>query len=240
MKTMLITGATSGIGEATVKAAAEQGYRVIACGRNADKLKQLAASSPSITTLAFDVTDLDACKDALAGLSPDITVLNAGVCEYVDIDSWDSQMFRRVFDANFFGVVHCLEAMLPTLQSGQQLLIVDSLARLLPFTRSQAYGASKAALFYLSKTLDVDLRGRGVRVQTVSPGFVKTPLTDKNDFKMPLRISPDQAADAILRAAARGTRTGYFPAVFASIIRALSALPVSAQLALCRTMRNAS
>lgn len=239
MKTMLVTGATSGIGEATAKAAASQGYRVIACGRNSAKLKQLSDYSSAITTLEFDVTDLEACKEALGGLSPDVTVLNAGVCEYVDIDSWDSQMFRRVFDANFFGVVHCLEALLPNLKSGQQLLIVDSLARLLPFTRSQAYGASKAALFYLSKTLDVDLRDRGIHVQTVSPGFVKTPLTDKNDFDMPFRISPDEAAAAIVHAAESGTRTGYFPAVFASIIRTLAALPNWLQVALCRRMRNA-
>lgn len=239
MKTLLVTGATSGIGEAIVKAAASQGYRVIACGRNTDKLQKLSAISSNIVPLAFDITDLDACKSALADISPDITVLNAGVCEYVDIDTWDTQVFRRVFDANFFGVVHCLEALLPNLKAGQQVIVVDSLARLLPFTRSQAYGASKAALFYLSKCLDVDLRGRGIHVQTVSPGFVKTPLTAKNNFKMPLQIGPDQAALAILGAAERKTRTGYFPAVFAAFIRALAVLPMSLQMAFCRRMRNA-
>ena len=191
-------------------------------------------SSPSSSTLRM----LRIAGARSVAISPDVVLLNAGTCEYVDIDHWDSALFRRVFDANVFGVVNCLEALLPQMQRGSQLVFVDSLARLLPFTRSQAYGSSKAALFYLAKTLEVDLKDRGIFVQTISPGFVKTPLTDKNEFAMPMQISADEAANSVMQCIARRTRTGYFPTVFATIIRALSSLPMSLQTALCGWLRT--
>ncbi|MEM8948373.1 MAG: SDR family NAD(P)-dependent oxidoreductase [Pseudomonadota bacterium] len=240
MKRILITGASSGIGEATAFKAARDGWQVIACGRNLAKLEEMRFKHPNIIPLAFDITDPEQCRKALSGVTADVVLLNAGSCEYVDADDWDSALFERVFQTNIFGVVNCLEALLPTMQSGSKLVFVDSLARLLPFTRSQAYGASKAALFYLAKSLDVDLRDRGVRVQTVSPGFVKTPLTDRNDFAMPMRISADEAAASIMRHIDRGTRTGYFPTVFAAILRVLSMLPIAWQIQICRRLRTPS
>ena len=114
-----------------------------------------------------------------------------------------------------------------------RLIFVDSLARLLPFTRSEAYGASKAAVYYLAKCLEVDLRDRGLIVQSVSPGFVRTPLTDKNDFAMPMRIEADDAAAAILRRVETGERTAYFPTLFSGLLRLLSNLPSSLQASLC-------
>ncbi|MBO6504303.1 MAG: SDR family NAD(P)-dependent oxidoreductase [Kordiimonadaceae bacterium] len=240
MKRLLITGASSGIGMALALQAAELGYDVTACGRNQDRLKALTEKYTAIKTLAFDVSDVEACMKALHDKTFDVVVLNAGTCEYVDMDSFDPDMFRRVFDANFFGAVNCLNALLPNLQSGHQLVFVDSLARLLPFTRSQAYGASKAALHYLAKTMEVDLASRGAVVQSISPGFVRTPLTDKNDFDMPMRVEVDAAANSILKLISRQKRTGYFPTVFAGIIRILGSLPVSWQVALCRHMKAAT
>ena len=149
-------------------------------------------------------------------------------------------MFRRVFDANYFGVVNCLDALLPGLSTNDSLIFVDSLARLLPFTRSQAYGASKAALHYLGKVMEVDLAERGVKVQCVSPGFVETPLTDKNTFKMPMRITADEAAKALLRAVESGGSSVYFPRIFSLLIRMLSSLPYRWQLALCLRMKAQS
>jgi NAD(P)-dependent dehydrogenase (short-subunit alcohol dehydrogenase family) len=233
---MLITGASSGIGRATALEAAREGWRVLACGRNEARLADLAAQHRAITTLAFDLADREACLQALANTNPDVVVLNAGDCEYVDVDAWDSALFRRVFDANFFSAVHCIEALLPQLRPGARLLLVDSLARLLPFTRSEAYGASKAALHYLTRCLEVDLRDRGVAVQSVSPGFVRTPLTDRNAFAMPMRVEPADAARAILRSVARGERAAYFPTVFAALIRGLALLPAWTQVALCRAL----
>lgn len=235
-KSMLITGASSGIGRATALAAAAAGWRVIACGRDPARLAELAATQAGIETRAFDLTDLAACHAALDATVVDVAILNAGHCEYVDMDAFNPALFHRVFEANFFSAVNTVAALLPGLRPGARLLLVDSLARLLPFTRSEAYGASKAALFYFAKSLEVDLHPRGVVVQTVSPGFVRTPLTDRNRFSMPLRIEPEEAAQAILAQVEGGKRNGYFPFVFASLIRLLSGLPQGWQAAICRAL----
>ena len=101
MKKMLITGATSGIGKALAIYAADKGYQVIACGRNEEALNTLSKHR-SITSLKFDVTSEEETAAALGQITCDIAVLNAGTCEYVDIDSFEPAMFRRVFEPNFF------------------------------------------------------------------------------------------------------------------------------------------
>ncbi len=237
MKTLLITGATSGIGKALALHAADNGYEVIACGRNQDVLDELA-SKPNIRPLQFDVTSLEDAKQALKNVKCDIAILNAGTCEYVDIDEFESEMFRRVFEPNFFGVVHCVEALIPSLNKGDKLVIVDSMARLLPFTRSQAYGASKAALHYFTKSLEVDLHDRGIKVQAVSPGFVETPLTDKNDFDMPMKITATEAAESMLKGIETDKQTVFFPRIFGFILRFMHILPVGLQKKLSLSMRE--
>jgi len=223
MKSLLITGATSGIGKALALHAAKNNYRVIACGRNEDALNGLSKID-NIESLRFDVSSLESARDALKDVNADYYVFNAGTCEYVDVERFESDMFRRVFEPNFFGVVHCVEAVLPTLRKGNSLVIVDSMARLMPFTRSQAYGASKAAVHYFTKSLEVDLHDKGIRVQAVSPGFVETPLTDKNDFDMPMKITADEAAVAMLKGIESGKSSIYFPRMFGYILRCMNTL----------------
>ena len=234
-KTILITGATSGIGEALCRLASSRSFRVIACGRNVQKLEELAALD-NVETLQFDVTDESSTRDALADVKCDIAVLNAGTCEYVDIDAIEPDMFHRVFEPNFFGVVNCVAALRASLMAGDQLVIIDSLARLLPFTRSQAYGASKAALNYLTKSLEVDLSKDKIIVQSVSPGFVETPLTDKNDFDMPMKISVEEAAEDLLSGIEKKSRNIYFPTRFSLILRLLNLLPDGIQKNVCINM----
>lgn len=237
MKTILVTGATSGIGKAFALHAASAGYHVIACGRNEDALAELSKNS-KITTAQFDLTDLTATKSAIAELSFDIAVLNAGNCEYVDIDDFQPEMFRRVFEINFFGIIHSVDALLPKLKAGDQLVIVDSMARLVPFTRTEAYGASKAAVHYFTKSLEVDLSHKGILVQSVSPGFVETPLTDKNDFDMPMKITADEAAKALLEGIEKQKHSLFFPTGFGWIMRTLHNLPTGIQRWLSLKMRQ--
>lgn len=237
MKTILITGATSGIGKALAIHAAKEGYRVIACGRNKDALDELSSNS-NIDACQFDVTDLEDARRALSAVKFDIAVLNAGTCEYVDIDNFEPDMFRRVFEPNFFGVVNCVDALLPKLQQGDKLVIVDSMARLLPFTKSQAYGASKAALHYFTKSLEVDLHHKGIKVQAVSPGFVETPLTDKNDFEMPMKISAEEAAQSMLAGIENDKQTVFFPRIFGFILRFMHILPTMLQKRISLSMRK--
>ncbi|WP_269520181.1 SDR family NAD(P)-dependent oxidoreductase [Alteromonas sp. BMJM2] len=237
MTTLLITGATSGIGKALAEHAAQKGYDVIACGRNEEALSELARHE-NITSCQFDVSSLDDTKNALKDIQFDIAILNAGTCEYVDIDQFESDMFRRVFEPNFFGVVNCVDAFIHNLKAGKTLVIVDSMARLLPFTRSQAYGASKAALHYFTKSLEVDLHDRGVKVQAVSPGFVETPLTEKNDFDMPMKITAQEAAESMLKGIESDKRTIFFPKMFGYILRLMNVLPSGLQKRLSLSMRN--
>ena len=237
MKTMLITGATSGIGKALASHVAENGYKVIACGRNQDALDELSANE-NISGLQFDVSDLEATRSALASVDFDIAVLNAGTCEYVDIDEFEPDMFRRVFEPNFFGIVHCVDGLMPNLSEEKKLVIVDSMARLFPFTRTEAYGASKAAVHYFTKSLEVDLEKKGVRVQAVSPGFVETPLTDKNDFEMPMKITAEEAAKALLKGIEKDKQTIFFPTFFGWIMRFMHILPVGIQRKLSLSMRD--
>ncbi len=237
MATILITGATSGIGEALAKRCVNDGHTVVACGRNKEKLAELAKID-NMKTCRFDVTDEAATKEALADIKCDIAVLNAGTCEYVDINNVEPDMFKRVFDANVFGVVNVVSALIPVLKSGNKIVFVDSLARLLPFPKSQAYGASKAALNYIAKSFEVDLAHKGIAVQTLSPGFVKTPLTDKNDFPMPMVISADQAAEYMLKGLFSSSASVYFPKRFSFIIRLLNLLPQALQKKICINMRQ--
>ncbi|MFQ3206735.1 MAG: NAD(P)-dependent dehydrogenase (short-subunit alcohol dehydrogenase family) [Glaciecola sp.] len=237
MATILITGATSGIGEALAGLCAKAGHSVIACGRNEQKLAELALIE-NITTCRFDVTDEKATRNALANIECDIAVLNAGTCEYVDINDVEPDMFRRVFDANVFGVVNVVSALIPVLKPGNKIVFVDSLARLLPFPKSQAYGASKAALNYIAKSFEVDLAHTGIAVQTLSPGFVKTPLTEKNDFSMPMVISAQAAAQYMLKGILSSSSNVYFPRRFSFIIRLLNLLPEGLQKRMCINMRQ--
>jgi NAD(P)-dependent dehydrogenase (short-subunit alcohol dehydrogenase family) len=237
MTTILITGATSGIGEALAKLCAKNGHAVIACGRNEKKLSELAQSA-NITTCRFDVTNEDETRKALDKIECDIAVLNAGTCEYVDVNDVEPDMFKRVFDTNVFGVVNVVSALIPSLKQGNKIVFVDSLARLLPFPRSQAYGASKAALNYIAKTFEVDLAHKGIKVQTLSPGFVKTPLTDKNDFPMPMVIGAQDAAEYMMKGIFSSRSSIYFPRRFSFIIRFLNMLPEGLQRMLCINMRQ--
>jgi NAD(P)-dependent dehydrogenase (short-subunit alcohol dehydrogenase family) len=240
MSIILITGATSGLGEALAEQCLARGDRVIACGRNAEALAALQdRHGDRVETRQFDIADRAAVAAALATIPEiDTAILNAGTCEYVDVERFDAAMVERVFAANFLGTVYCTEALLPHLKPGSRLVYVDSLARLLPFTRSQAYGASKAALHYFARTMEVDLAPCGIGVQTVSPGFIDTPLTRKNSFAMPMLISPDQAAAGILRGIARGRRNIYVPWGFAAMLRLLGALPECMQVWLAAKMKG--
>nr|WP_136250108.1 SDR family NAD(P)-dependent oxidoreductase [Ningiella ruwaisensis] len=237
MAKILITGATSGIGESLAIYAAEEGHEVIACGRNEEKLEELS-SKARITGCRFDATDFEATKDALRDIKFDIAVINAGTCEYVDINDVEPDMFRRVFEINVFGAVNVITALLPNAERGNKIAFVDSLARLLPFTRSQAYGGSKAALHYIAKSFEVDLASKGIKIQSISPGFVKTPLTDKNDFEMPMAISSEAAAKYMLDGILSDSSAIYFPKRFSAFIRFLNFLPEFLQRKICIGMRK--
>ncbi|WP_447852741.1 SDR family NAD(P)-dependent oxidoreductase [Enterobacter mori] len=236
MKTVLITGASSGIGAGLAKSFAADGYQVIACGRDASRLDALQLHSPNITVRRFDMTDRDACCQALKDCNAELVILCAGTCEYLDRGVVDAALVERVMKTNFLGPVNCLAALQPQLAAGHRVVLVSSMAHWLHFPRAEAYGASKAALTWFADTLRLDWEPKGIGVTMVSPGFVDTPLTQKNDFAMPGRVTVDEAVNAIRAGLAKNKNHIAFPSGFGLILRLLSWLPTLIQNALLRRM----
>ncbi|MCX9563248.1 SDR family oxidoreductase, partial [Vibrio cholerae] len=206
MTAVFITGATSGIGKQLALDYAKQGWQVIACGRNQSVLDSLHTQYANIFPLAFDVTDHPGTKAALAQLpcQPELWILNAGDCEYIDDGKMDVTLMARVFNINVLGVAAVIEGIQPHLSRGHRVAIVGSIASELALPRAEAYGASKAAVAYLARTLQLDWRPLGIEVTTIFPGFVATPLTDRNTFAMPMIITVERAAQEIKAGLARG------------------------------------
>lgn len=234
MKTVLITGATSGIGKQLAMDYARDHWQVIACGRNEQALAELAQQFETITPLRFDVTDLAQTTQAIDSIekTPDIWLLSAGDCEYIDDGVMDAALFERIFAINVMGVVNLVTAAQSRFSPGQRVAILGSIASEVALPRAEAYGASKAAVSYLARTLQLDLKPKGVDVTLIFPGFVKTPLTDKNTFDMPMMVSVQSASDSIRRGLEKGVSTLYFPKRFTTLLRVFGALPYRWQTAL--------
>jgi NAD(P)-dependent dehydrogenase (short-subunit alcohol dehydrogenase family) len=237
-KVVVITGASSGIGEALALEYAQQGFAVYACGRNQAKLDTLSEKSANITPCIFDLNDKNALKSALPkDLAIDHLILNAGTCEYIDNPKqFDGALFERVIQTNLIAVGYCLEAWLKQMKFGGQVGLMSSSAAYVPLTRAEAYGASKAGITYLAKTLSVDLEPQEIGISVIHPGFVKTPLTDKNDFDMPGIIKAGDAAKAIFKGMSKNTFDIHFPKGFTWTLKVLSLLPFNLWRPLAKRM----
>lgn len=221
MRTAWITGAGSGIGRALALRLARDGVAVAATARSGVSLRQLVRGADGlagrIVPLPGDVTDaaamaavVTAAEDALGPL--DTAVLNAGTHAPMSADSFSVDTARRLIEVNYMGAVHGLAAVLPRFlerRSGR-IAVVASVAGYRGLPTAAAYGPTKAALINLCESLKPDCDRAGVVLQVVNPGFVATPLTDRNDFPMPDIVSAEAAAEAIVR----GLRSDRFEIAF--------------------------
>lgn len=235
-KVCWITGAGTGIGRDLASTLADLGAHVFISGRRQEKLDELAKSNERIFPIKLDVSNAEQWKEATALVSQkfshiDILILNAGICEYVDLPEFNAEAFQKTFEINFMGIVHGIENTLPLLEKSNsaQISAVTSSVAVLPLPRAEAYGASKAAATYLLNSLRLDLMSRKISTSVILPGFVETPLTEKNDFPMPFKISPKKATFQILKGLMKKKKEIYFPGKFTWPLRLISILPMGLQ-----------
>lgn len=242
-----ITGASSGIGAALALAYAAPGATLHLAGRDAARLATVAASARArgaeVRATPLDVRDAAACDawiTTTGGL--DLLVASAGVSGGTGDVSEPGDQARLIFETNVTGV---LNTVLPALRLMAEqppgadgvrgrVAVVSSLAAFVAAPGAPAYCASKAAVRAWAEAMDGAEAPRGLRIHAICPGYVRTPMTDANDFPMPFLMDADRAADIILRGLSRGRTTIAFPWPLALAARAVGALPASLRNALFR------
>jgi len=228
-----ITGASSGIGRALALRMAADGWTVCASARGAEALAALEREGGGrIHAVPLDVTDLAAVKAAVAGMLArhgriGLAVLNAGTYIPDSAATFDSADFRRTYELNVMGAVHCLDAVLPHFidRRAGHVALVASVAGYRGLPSAMAYGSSKAALIHLAESLRFEGDKHGFGVTIVNPGFVKTPLTDKNRFPMPFIVTAEQAADYMAEGLRKRDFEIVFPGRMAALMKTLKGLP---------------
>lgn len=231
-----ITGAGKGIGRSLALRLAADGWRVAVSARTEADLLSLAAEAErlhgAVAPHPLDVADeaavarvLDAIEDGSGPL--DLVVLNAGTHIPVAAAQFSAKPFRKLMEVNFFGVVHGLAAVLPRMieRGHGRIAVVASVSGYRGLPTAAAYGATKAALINMCEALKPELDRSGVRLTLINPGFVETPLTDRNDFPMPFLISAEKAADRIVRGLERGAFEIAFPRRFTFLLKLARCLP---------------
>jgi short-subunit dehydrogenase len=243
----LITGASSGIGFELARRLAAEGTKVALVARRKDLLDGLAgeirAAGGTALAIPCDVRERMLMHAAVATaareLGPiDLLIANAGVGHVIPADSFDAALFEDTIRTNLLGPVYAVEAALPAMLSRRagHIVGVSSLAAYRGFPVTHAYCASKSALNAFLEGLRAEISDHGVRVTTVCPGFVRTPMTVKNTGAMPFLLEADEAARRILRAVRAGRRVYNFPWPMAALMTLVRLLPGGV---LDRAMRSA-
>jgi NAD(P)-dependent dehydrogenase (short-subunit alcohol dehydrogenase family) len=184
-KVVVITGGTTGIGQAAARLFHEQGARVYITGRNektlAEAQKNLPADIVTIRSDASRLEDIDALAADIKNKAGrvDVLYINAGVAKFLPFESITPDIFDEMFNINFRGAYYTIQKLLPLMGEGSSIVLTTSIAADLGMATSSAYGATKAALSSLARTLSNELAPRGIRVNEVSPGPIETPIYGK-------------------------------------------------------------
>ncbi|MCH2134662.1 MAG: SDR family NAD(P)-dependent oxidoreductase [Phycisphaerales bacterium] len=240
-----LTGASYGLGRALAVELARGGAFLGLTARRedllAEVLSEVEAAGGQGMVLPGDVTDRAAMNEAAQALRDrvggiDMLVANAGSHVPTDVNAFDVDQYMGLMNLNFTGALNCIDAVLPDmLKAGAGHIVgMASLAGFRGVPTAAAYGASKAALIHFLESMRFDVESRGVKVTVVNPGFVRTPLTDKNTFRMPFLMEPDKAARVIRRGLERGRLEITFPFPFSTYIKLLRILPMRLYVSIMR------
>lgn len=241
-RTIVITGASSGLGRALAVEYADQGVLLALTGRHKERLKETAelcrAEGATVETESFDIMDKVAVSSWLNTVEQrhgiDLVIANAGISAgtggKAEEDRSESEaQVRKIFGVNVDGVLNTVLPVLPKMRERRQgqLAIIGSLAGIRGLPGAPAYSASKAAVMAYGEALRGLVASEGVKVSVVAPGFIETPMTDVNDFSMPFKVTAPVAARKIRLGLAEGKRVIAFPAPMYLMLKAFSVYPAA-------------
>ena len=231
-KKIWITGASSGIGKALAEKFASEGWKVAISARRKEILDEMA-NNENISSYPLDVTNQDQINNVFTKIinefgNLDLCVFSSGTYDPKLEQEINIKQNKFVMETNFFGVLYCIKSVEKYFKDKKNghISIVSSIAAYRGLPNSSGYGPSKAALTNLTESLYFDFKKYNVRVSLVSPGFIKTPLTDKNDFPMPFIKSPEFAADKMFKGLTKTKAFEiHFPKALTMLLKLLRILP---------------
>ena len=232
-KIIWITGGSTGIGKALAIKFASKGWNVAISARRENLLKEISDNNENIYGFPLDVTDKLKCKEVFEQIKNkfggvDICFFSTGTWNPIKEKDIDVKQIEDVFKVNFFGTLNSIKAVEEYFKTKKRgiITIVSSIAGYRGLPNSTGYGPSKSALNNLAESLYFDFKRSNVRVCLVSPGFIKTPMTDKNDFKMPFLKTTEYAAEKIYDGLInKNVFEIHFPKSLTLILKVLSFLP---------------
>jgi len=232
-KIIWITGASTGIGKALAIKFAKNGWIVAASARREELLKKLTEINENINSYPLDVTKIDNCKSVAQLIIKDlgkidICVFGTGMHDPTSEKKFNLKKIREIMEVNYFGTMNCINSIYEyfSKKKSGQISIISSVAGYRGLPAAGAYCASKSALISFAESLYFDMIRKNVQVKLISPGFIKTPMTDQNDFPMPMIKSAEYAADKIYLGLLR--KSGFeihFPKAFTFLMKMIQILP---------------
>ncbi len=202
-KKIWVTGASTGIGKAVAEKFSKEGWKVAISARRGELLKDIAKDN-NIFAYPLDVTNENKVDEIFKKIledfkSIDLCIFNAGTYDPKLEKEINPEQIRKTMEVNFFGVVNCVKSVEEYFKNKKNghISIVSSIAGYRGLPNSSGYGPSKAALSNLTESLYFDFKKYNIKISLISPGFIKTPMTDKNKFRMPFIKSPEFAAEKI-------------------------------------------
>jgi NADP-dependent 3-hydroxy acid dehydrogenase YdfG len=224
-----LVGASEGLGRAVAHALSKAGADVIVSARSADRLRELCDELPGpCSAVTVDVSDAEDVARAAKDVGRiDGMVYLAGLYWPLKAQEWDAGSVAAMCDVNFTGAARVLGAVLPAMIERDQghIVLTGSLSGFRGLPGATGYGASKAGIMYLAEGMHADLKDTGIAVQLINPGFIKTRLTEKNDFTMPFIMEPAAAAEIFVTHMRSGRFKRSFPTLFSLMFRGSQFLP---------------